>query len=74
VRHALVVKYLLVAALALLLAEAATPEPAAERAAGVRLREDYRNAKAACAESGAEGRRLCFQRARERRTTPPDAP
>jgi hypothetical protein len=74
VSNGLVLKYLLVAALALLLAQAATPEPAAERAAGVRLREDYRDAKRDCAESGAEGRNICFESARDRRTTPPDVP
>ena len=72
--NALVLKYLLVAALALLLAQTATPESAADHAAGVRLREDYRDAKAACAEGSAEGRKACFKRARERRATPPDVP
>jgi hypothetical protein len=74
VNNTLVLKYLLMAALALLLAQTAKHEPDTDRAAGVRLREDYRSAKTACAESGAEGRSACYKRAQERRTTPSDAP
>jgi hypothetical protein len=74
VNNALVLKYLAVAALALLLTQVATHESAADPAGGARLRADVRSATAACTDSGAEGRHVCLERTRPRRSPQVDAP